>query len=322
MKHTSLGLRLSLVLVGACQPVVLDVIPGDSSGAGDASAASASATAGSGTLPSGGQALAFRGAEAPFSEAPQGDDESLVLHLASGGLTCDVPDISGDCDGSSQWQLTLNIPPELNRVGLIYLNDPRIGFYEAINLPDCGGGWGYGNGFWGTLEIIDMDPTSVSVRLTGVDASSDLSFDGDYVAERCGTVPVTPPPTPAVAVLGSSIIGNPSSGTGPAADPGALYLYAGSTPGSCEEPAPIVDCATERQMVLSLPPELQAVGTVALDAIAIDAIYSGPGTSCGPATFATGSLEITNIDESTVDFRLLGTGYAGFDGLYSATRCP
>lgn len=322
----TLGLSALALVLTACEPVVFDLVVEGSGGGSAASATSvtSSASGGEGSP----QALAFRGAEAPVGgdlpagSAPIGDPESLVLYFGNTSFTCEAPLMSSACDGTMKWQFVLSIPPELDREGLIYLDDPRIGFSEVITLDSCGGGGGSGNGFWGTLEILALDATSVSVRLTGTTATSELAFDGDYVATRCGSVPAPAPPTPAIALGGSDVVGNPSSGTGPTADPAALYLYAGSVPGTCEEPAPIVDCGTERQLVLSLPPELQVPGVVALDAPEIDAIYSGPGTSCGPATFDGGTLEISLIDEEAVEFRVLGSGYAGFDGLYRAARCP
>lgn len=322
MKTPSLSLGALALVLSACDPVVLDLAPSDT-GSADASTVSATST-GSGPGPGEGApvALAMRGADAPSGALPVGDPESLVLYFSNQPLTCEAPVMVSGCDGSSRWQFILSIPPELDRVGLIGLDDPRIGFVETITLPSCGGGGGSGNGFWGTLEILSLDEDTVTVRLTGTTATSELAFDGDYVAERCGAVPVTPPPTPAVAMLGASVVGNPSSGTGPTAGADSLYLFGGSVPGTCEEPVPIVDCASERQFVLSLPPEKQVPGSYPLDSADLDAIYHAPGTGCGPATFDAGTLEVTHVDAETVEFSLVGTGFTGLNGMYSATRCP
>jgi hypothetical protein len=312
-----------LLASSGCKPIVFYSIQEDQ-GPGP----SQSGPSGGGVI-GGVSALAIRGADAPVSFVSTMDPETLVLFFASTPLQCaepviTFPDVGGPCPGGPGWQLILTIPPELNRPGVVDLDDPRIGFSRTIRLDDCGGGFGYGfgGGYWGTLTILSVDDDSVSVQLSGTAASATVTFDGDYVAERCGPAPVTPPPSPVVATFGAGLSGNPSSGTGPQADPDALYIFGGTSPGTCSEPVPTVDCQSNRQFVFSLPASLRVPGVINLNDPLIDAIHSTPYTSCGPATFDAGTLEITSIDASHIAYAITGAGPSGLNGLYEGAICP
>ncbi|WP_437931284.1 hypothetical protein WMF37_19320 [Sorangium sp. So ce291] len=77
------------------------------------------------------------------------------------------------------------IPPELNKPGLIELSDTRIRFRKQTILPDCGGGGGWGNAHWGTVEIVSSDETSVVVKVRGV-GDNNWPVDGDHTIPFCG----------------------------------------------------------------------------------------------------------------------------------------
>jgi len=324
MKRFIMAAAAILLASSGCKPIVFNSIQEEQgSGFGPSPSGPSGGGVGGGI-----SALAIRGADAPVSFSSTMDPESLVLFFASTPLQCaepaiTFPDIGGPCPGAPVWQLILSIPPELNRPGVVDLADPRINFSHNIRFDDCGGGsaWGVG-GYWGTLTILSADDDSVSVQLSGTSATATVNFDGDYVAERCGPAPITPPPSPVVATLGEGLSDNPSSGTGPQADPDALYIFGGTAPGSCAEPVPTVDCMSNRQFVFSLPAALRVPGVINLNDPLIDAIYSTPSTACGPATFDEGTLEITSIDASHIAFAIAGAGPTGLNGLYEGAICP
>jgi hypothetical protein len=220
-------------------------------------------------------------------------------------------------DCTDQSQFVIGIPPELARPGPIDLTDPRLVLSWTVQPPQCGGNGGglYG----GMLEITSSDATSVSVTLTG---AQEPLFDGQYVATRCGTQPPPFIPTTAVAVPGSSIAGDPSSGTGAAAQPDALYVFLGSTPGTCGEPHPAVDCDANSHMVLSLPPGLQAPGEVALNDPQIGAVFTSPWNACQATVPEAGTMTILQASATSLYVRVLRSGLAALDGDYEVANCP
>jgi hypothetical protein len=322
MKRFIMAAAATLLASSGCKPIVFNSIQ---EGQGSGPGSSQSGPSGGGVV-GGISALAIRGADAPVSFDSTMDPETLVLFFASTPLQCAEPALTfpDPCAGApASWQFILSIPPELNRPGVVDLADPRIGFSHTIRYDDCGGGsaWGVG-GYWGTLTILSVDDDAVSVQLSGTSPTATVSFDGDYVAERCGPAPIVPPPSPVVAMFGEGLSGNPSSGSGPQADPEALYIFGGTAPGACAEPVPTVDCQSNRQFVFSLPAALRVPGVINLNDPLIDAIYSTPSTACGPATFDEGTLEITSIDASHIAFAIAGAGPTGLNGLYEGAICP
>ncbi len=320
MKRVVVGVVVvcSAVLVG-CEPIVMDVVE-----AQDPAVAGGNPTGGGPAA----NALAWKASDGtPGLVSPEAVPDALVLSFGNVEQACGISSpfdpLSGPCVAADQWQLLLSIPPELNRPALIDLADPRIPWSYSIRMPNCGGGTGQGTGgYMGTLEIVASDAASVTVKLRDVSPTTPPLFDGDYVAARCGTVPPPFAPTPAVAVHGSGLTGDPSSGTGATPDPDALYVFLGTTPGTCADPAPTVDCLTNRQMVLSLPPALQVPGDVALTDPQLDAMYTAPENSCGAAAPASGTVTITSIDDTQMTLRIYGSEWAAFDGDYVVTLCP
>jgi hypothetical protein len=294
-----------------CDPVIVDVTPDHQLQSGPSVAAT-----GGGSTPS--NALAWMNSDAlvPASDDP----DALVLSLASfeqsqcGFVLPSNPDACVD-----EAQLVLTIPPELNRPALISLDDPRILFSSTRHFAECGGGGGFGMSYGGTLEIVSSDASAVTVKLLG---ARDPAFDGEHVAARCGTEPPPFALRSAVAVRGSTLSGDPSSGTGPVADPDALYVFVGTTPGTCAEPHPVVDCTENSQMVLRLPPALQTAGEVALNDPQVDAVYTSPMNSCAPEVSDGGTMTILAASETSLTARVFGSGWAMLDGDYDVAICP
>jgi len=58
----------------------------------------------------------------------------------------------------------------------------------------CGQGTGSSNAFWGTLDIVSSDTTSLFVKSSdGVTAGPSTPIDGDFLVHRCGSPPAAPP---------------------------------------------------------------------------------------------------------------------------------
>jgi hypothetical protein len=310
-------LAAAAVALASCGPTVTDL--GSSNGQPPPSDAQ--------SPPQGGpvsETFAWKGSDGAFLALEPVDPDALVLSLTNVDQSCGFvmpePRLDDACVPEDQWQLLFAIPPELDRPGLIDLGDPRIQFASVTRVADClGGGTGVGHAAGGTLEILASDETSVTFELTGAQPGAP---SGLFVAARCGAPPPRFVPSPAVAVRGSALPGNPSSGTGPTADPDALYLFFGEVPGTCADPRPTGDCTSNRQMVLGLPPALQSAGEVSLTDPAIDAIYTALENSCSTAAPDAGTITISNVSETAMAVRIYGSGWAAFDGDYAVTICP
>ncbi|WP_437911833.1 hypothetical protein WME73_30380 [Sorangium sp. So ce302] len=118
--------------------------------------------------------------------------DALVLFFSSAVQQCTQPvipmeiDVDGTCDTEPVWQHILMIPPELNTPGLIDLSSPGIGFQQFMLMANCGGGGGTGSRYWGTLEIVESDETSLFVKVRGTGNPS-FPIDGDHTVQRCGS---------------------------------------------------------------------------------------------------------------------------------------
>ncbi|MEJ7734603.1 MAG: hypothetical protein WKG00_36085 [Polyangiaceae bacterium] len=115
-------------------------------------------------------------------------------------------------------------------------------------------------------------------------------------------------------------------------DPNDLFLRAADVGVSCGSPTVELDCGSHWQVTLVLPPALQQVGVYDLSSDALVQYSSmfetgpddGPECWAGGGSLGAGTLEITAIDATHVDFVL--TLDEAFDsdpsGTYSAPRCP
>jgi integral membrane protein len=65
--------------------------------------------------------------------------------------------------------------------------------------------------------------------------------------EACSAPPPVSPPLPAIAVHGANL---PAPPGGPAPDPTALYLFAGTAAATCQDPWPTVQCTHTSRVVL------------------------------------------------------------------------
>jgi hypothetical protein len=123
-----------------------------------------------------------------------------------------------------------------------------------------------------------------------------------------------------------------STGSGTGVDPNSLVLFVSNTAQSCGDPYQTAGgCATAtHQVIITLAPASQAVGTYLLDQSAYmsESEPGGNGTcSGGGGSYWDGTIQVTAIDATHVDFTLAGTaqiiGSGGTsDGSYTAKRCP
>lgn len=123
-----------------------------------------------------------------------------------------------------------------------------------------------------------------------------------------------------------------STGSGAGVDPDSLVLFVSNTAQSCGDPyQTAAGCAVStHQVIITLAPASQAVGTYSLDQIAyMSESEPGGGGTCsgGGGSYWDGTIQITAIDATHVDFTLAGTtqiigGGGTSDGAFTAKRCP
>jgi hypothetical protein len=188
-----------------------------------------------------------------------------------------------------------------------------------------GGGSG-GNGGSGGVDVGMTTGTSFTTGDTGSSSGSTTppTNDGPAIAMLRSELPAPTPPD------GSS--GVTTTGGGPADDPNALFLFVANVGQSCGDPfAALSGCSKqEYQVTIVLPTALQAVGTYPLDQLATagESEPEGGGVcSGGGGSYWDGTIQITAIDATHVDFTLAGTsllfltGGATANGTYAAKRC-
>ena len=124
------------------------------------------------------------------------DPDALLVFFASEAQSCSEPVIPLPMDGSCQgsmWQLVVIVPAAKDAPGLVELSAPETLTYQSaidVSGGDCGVfGAGASSGWPGTLEIVSLDSTSLSVELThGVQVASPyhrIAIDGAYTVHRC-----------------------------------------------------------------------------------------------------------------------------------------
>lgn len=196
MRYWIKALGALAMMVCGCNPIVLDPIHSDTSGISDP-----------GDEPAEPSAVAMRFSEwqippndgSPFNPqvtiAVPPEPDALVLFLASQAQACAQPVIQFDpgtdpavCAAQAFWQAILVIPPDRLIPGAtIDLDAPDIYVYQAVWKSSCGGGSGGGPGAQGTLEIVSIDATEVSVKLN-LDQQQPSGWEtqnGDYTAPFC-----------------------------------------------------------------------------------------------------------------------------------------
>lgn len=333
---------LSLVASG-CSTLVLDPV---STGSGASSGGGGGGTGGGSSGP-GPNALALRGSDIhdgdiAWIQGPlpwAGKPDWLVLMFGSAALSCEQPVYPIDCVGAHRWETILAIPPEIDSVGSIDLQDGRIFVYEMIVEPSpggCGRALGGGNGFWGTLDVEQSDDASITLTLSDSGGESHPPANGHYVAPRCGAPPAAPP-VPASAFRGASVPAGGPQGL----DPDALYVVV-DTGGAVSCASPFSDvCNATSRLAFTLPPALQQPGKIDLSDPAIAATFTitadqgndncqtDTGTFTLGGSSPAGSIEIQSVDGAAVALRVFGSFthtehnfIFEADGHYSASICP
>ena len=118
------------------------------------------------------------------------DPNDLFLRVSDLGVACTSPTTELSCGG--HYQLTVVLPPALQKVGVYDLEDQQLiaysymsetGDLNSADPNDCP--WGGGSLGQGTVEIISIDDNEVrfKVDMGGSIWSTDPS--GDFVAPRC-----------------------------------------------------------------------------------------------------------------------------------------
>lgn len=113
------------------------------------------------------------------------DPNTLYIAISDTIQNCNDPYAAEPC--GNHYRVMLGIPPALQQVGIIALNDPTIfSHFSWAGVEDqpgtCAGG---GGSFWdGELEITEIDATHVAGILTNT-ATFDFDANGPFDAPRC-----------------------------------------------------------------------------------------------------------------------------------------
>jgi hypothetical protein len=120
----------------------------------------------------------------------------LVFLWSNQAEACATPLIG--CSDGYAWQTALMIPPDLVKVGMVDMTDPRVEqfSFEYFDAMCSGGGGGGPYTGHASLEIVSMDPSSLAVTLSGgftgsLDTSLNgtdyppVMLDGDHTLARC-----------------------------------------------------------------------------------------------------------------------------------------
>jgi hypothetical protein len=251
----------------------------------------------------------------------------------------------------SWWNIQLNVPAAMLSDGVAHSAKELNGFFnETLPQPNAPGapcGYGAGTLFDATFKVVAATADHLTIEVSGVNliGGAGAVVNGTYTVPICAGA--NPPPQkdgPAIAMLGSQVPnqggGNPPGssvtvGGGPSYDPTALMIFFGNQDQSCADPFDSIGlCAAPRyQVVITLPADLQAVGSYPLQGLATmsESGSSGQPGDCwgGGGTYWDGTLEVTAIDDQFVKFTLSGTGGVtgvsgvnNADGSYTAIRCP
>ncbi|WP_438004457.1 hypothetical protein WME89_37575 [Sorangium sp. So ce321] len=128
---------------------------------------------------------------------PQGDDptpafDPAALHLVLGtaATSCEQPSPPIGCTGTSR--MSLSLPPELQRPGLIDLTDPAVHASFSVSTrsaADCVTENLISGSFTGgTVDILSIDASGVSARVYGSYTEFNwggIDVDGLYAASMC-----------------------------------------------------------------------------------------------------------------------------------------
>ena len=194
----------------------------------------------------------------------------------------------------------------------------------AVLLLGCqtkviGGGGGNGGNDGMTTGTSSSTGDTVSSSGTGAPPTD----DGPAIAMLRSELPATTTQDGSAAVTTTG---------GGGEDPKALFLFISNTAQSCGDPFGAVSgCAKPQyQVAITLSTALQAVGTYSLDQLATAGVAEPEGggiCSGGGGSYFDGTIAITAIDATHVDFTLAGTADllnaagSNANGSYTAKRC-
>ena len=160
--------------------------------------------------------------------------------------------------------MVLGVPPSAQRVGLhtmdetFFIGGSRSEWHASTGATVAATG-GMGFQGQGTLEILELDDTTVRFALTGVDGPADGAV---LEASRCGSTTELAPE--GVALAGDALDGG-SAGGGAGVDGAGVTIVLGDTLASCEEPL-LGTCADPTwQIAVYLPEDYLVTGRYSLD---------------------------------------------------------
>lgn len=312
---------------------------GNTVGGGGAGAGGAGGTGGVGGTDGTAIAVAWENLGDDVAPAPDG---TLLLTFSSEPLSCGNPHAElPHCEVPITWRADIPLPVESQFVGAVVdLESLDVGYgsFFSVSLDEgdglCSGG---GGTLQGTLEVLAMDASSITVNLSGTDAF-EVSLDGPRTFARCGAAPSA---EPAIAMTDAELAalyaddGGGSSGqTGGGTEPsqGRLFVFVDASAAQqglvCTDPyAYDQDCSVERKVVtLGLDPEHQAVGTYAIgdNAISLTTSEAGPngdGTCWGGGSggWNEGTVQVLAIDDNFIELSVVGGPTGSFTA--KAARC-
>lgn len=182
------------------RPIVGTTGGGGSSGqTSGAQTATATAVTGVGSGPaSNPTAVALMAAELPPNSMACGfmpcamPSDKLFIAISSLGNTCQDP-LGAQSSTVNWWQHIIGLPAKDQVVGTYSLMDPDItsegegGIHGASGPSGVTTAAGLGGTGEGTIEVVSIDKTQVTVKLTGTGLN--WPEDGEYVATRCTPLP-------------------------------------------------------------------------------------------------------------------------------------
>lgn len=277
-------------------------------------------------------------------------DDTLLLAFGSEAASCADPLASApSCGPTLAWKAEIPLPADLQYAGAVVdlesLIDVGFGpFYSGSQGEGDGACSGGGGTLFGTLEVLAIDASSITVRITDAFGFGD-EVDGTRTLLRCDGGTVEPVRSAAVALTqeqyddyyaslpdsGGSTTA--TTGGGPAPDD-RFYVFIdalGTTGGlSCSDPYAYSDtCEQERRVyTLSFDPNQLVPGVYPIGPGEVGLSFSETGSNgdgtCwggGGGGFDDGTVEIVSIDESSI--RVIVQSEF-LDGSIDATasRCP
>ncbi len=282
------------------------------------------------------------------AEAPA---DTLLLAFGSEAASCADPLASApSCGPTLAWKAEIPLPADLQYAGAVVdlesLIDVGFGpFYSGSQGEGDGACSGGGGTLFGTLEVLAIDSSSITVRITDAFGFGD-EVDGTRTLLRCdgGTIEPEPVVGPAVALTQEqfddyldSILdgegGSTTTGGGPApADRFWVVIDAlGNTGGlSCNNPyAQMDECEVERGIVtLDLDPNQLEPGVYPIGpgGVGLSFRESGPngdGSCWGGfgGGFDEGTVEIVALDDSSIRV-IVRSSFLDASIDATASRCP